>query len=126
MSGSLGARGAVATGGRSRPPLLVLRSQEFTRRGDHLAPHDFEIALDERASCPRVTATSELLGKLVHVYIARASERDLHLVVPQVPEEDREARAADRPRMLGNSFQILRPQAVLLGGACRNRDPRAS
>src|ERR1700730_14666938 len=96
----------------SRHPLLVLRPQEFPRRGDHFAPHHLEIALDERAGRSRVTATSELLGKLVHVYVARAPERDLHLVVAQIPEEDGQARTADRARMLRNPLQILRAEAV--------------
>src|SRR5438046_136474 len=112
---------AAATGTFLGHPLLVLRRQKLPRGRDHLLADNLEISFNQRTSRSGMPATAELLRELVDVDVAGAAKRNLDLVVPEVAEEERQSRAADRARVLGDSFQILGPQAVLLGGAGSDR-----
>src|SRR5437764_4755621 len=114
---------AVATGGRLGHALFVFSSEEFPCRRYHLLPHGLEISLNQRASRAGMPAPAELLRELVDIDVASAAKRDLHLVVAEVTEEDRQPRTADRAWMLGDSFQIFGPQTILLRSASSDRDP---
>src|SRR5687767_15761998 len=69
-------------------------------------------------------AAGEFLRDLVNVDGASAAKRNLHLVVAQITEENREPGAANRPRMLSDPLEVLILETVLFGWSRRDGDPR--
>src|SRR5256885_1911037 len=87
--------------------VLVPHREKFTRGSDNLLAHGLEAALDQRARCSSVSASAEHLGELVHVDITSAAERDLHLFMTEIAEEQGQPRSTDRPRVLGDAFEVF-------------------
>src|ERR1041384_5346972 len=85
----------------SRRPLprricvLVVHREKFTRRSNDFLAHHLEAAFDQRAGSAGVTTTGKLARKTIYIDIAGAAERNLHLVVSKVAEEQRQPRTAN-------------------------------
>src|SRR5579885_2378738 len=93
--------------------LLRLR-KKLPRRVDHARPNIVERTGNERAGRLGVAAAAELPRERVHVDVARAAKRDLDLAVPEIAEEERHARAGDRPRVLDDPVEVLLTYIILL------------
>src|SRR5689334_16860611 len=103
-----------------RIAVLVVHREKFTRCSDHFLADGFQASLDQRARCSSVSAAAEHFRELVHVDIASAAERDLHLVVTEIAEEQRQSRSTNRSRVLRDSLEVFRLESILLGSARRN------
>src|SRR6266480_5427190 len=95
---------AAATAAPLCHPFLILCRQKLSRRRDDLLTDNLQVSFNQSASGAGVTTAAELLGELVDVDVASAAERDLDLVVAEIPEEECETGPADRAGMLGNSL----------------------
>src|SRR5512132_1011735 len=101
----------------SRDARFVLCCEELPRRAYHRVPDVIERAFDQRTRRACVASTAEQLRELVHIHRTYTAERDLNLVVSEIAEEHGQPSSANRARMLRDSFEILRPESVLLRGS---------
>ena len=97
--------------------------EESARFSDDAVADGIQRAANERTSSLRVPTTAEAARERVDVHLPRAAERDLHLIVPQIAEEDGETGARDGTRMLGESIQLVGAHIVTLERSGRERDP---